>query len=133
CAMEIHVTRQVMAAIEEAARAAHSHECCGILLGADGDITQALPARNVHTDPATRFEIDPQALIDAYRAERKGGAAVLGFYHSHPKGAPAPSAIDAQLASRDGRIWAIHGEGRTAFFKSTPAGFEALSYTAIDP
>lgn len=131
--MDIRVTRQVITAIEAAARAAHPHEACGILLGAAGEITQAVPARNVHPEPATHFEIDPQALIDAYRATREGGAEVLGYYHSHPRGAPAPSAIDAALASGDGRIWAIHGEGRTAFWADTPTGFEALSYTAIDP
>ena len=90
----------------EASRA-HPHECCGILLGEGDRITAIRPARNVHPRPATHFEIDPQALIDAHRAERGGGPKVLGYYHSHPTGLPEPSATDKASASGDGRIWAI--------------------------
>lgn len=115
------------------ARDAHPAEACGILLGAAGDISQAVSARNVHPEPATRFEIDPQALIDAYRAEREGGPKVMGYFHSHPTGDPYPSQADRSMSAKDGKIWAIIAGDKIMFWSDTPIGFEALSYTSIDP
>src|SRR5690606_37230882 len=63
------------------ARAAHPHEACGILLAEGERIDRIIPAANIHPDPERCFEIDPQALIDAHRAERSGGPQVLGYYH----------------------------------------------------
>ena len=83
---------------------------------------------NVHPDPATHFEVSPQALIDAYRAEREGGLKVQGYFHSHPAGSARPSATDAQMASGDGRIWAIAGGEDITFWRSTAEGFAPLSY-----
>ncbi len=82
-------------------------ECCGLLLGANGAIVEARAARNVHPDAARRFEIDPVALIAAHRASRSGGLQLVGYYHSHPAGAPAPSRTDREMAAGDGMVWAI--------------------------
>ncbi len=41
------------------AREAAPDECCGLLLGRDGEIVDAIRARNIAADPATRFLIDP--------------------------------------------------------------------------
>jgi len=113
----------------EASRA-HPRECCGILLGEGDRITAIRPARNVHPRPETHFEIDPQALIDAHRAERGGGPKVLGYYHSHPTGLPEPSATDKAGASGDGRIWAIISGDAVRLWRDLPGGFEALSSSA---
>lgn len=107
-------------------------ECCGILLGASEHIADALPARNVHPTPRTHFEIDPQALIDAYRAARSGGPEVVGFYHSHPGGAAEPSGVDQASAAGDGRVWAIVGETGVTFWRDEEAGFVPLSYVVED-
>ena len=109
---------------------AHPHECCGLLLGSATRITHIQPARNVHPAPQTHFEIDPQALVDAHRAARAGGAQIAGYYHSHPAGPARPSATDAAEASGDGRIWAIVGEGGVTFWRDDKIGFTALSYSA---
>lgn len=111
------------------AAAAHPWECCGILTGDDDLITRALPARNVHPDPARQFEIDPRALIDAFKAERAGGLAVLGYYHSHPDGAARPSATDRRQAAGDGRIWAIVAGDEITFWRDDPDRFSPLSCT----
>lgn len=128
--MHIEVTRDVVNAMEAAARAAHPKEACGILLG-DGQggenrITQFVETRNVHPAPETHFEINPQALIAAHRGARDGGPQVLGYFHSHPAGAAEPSATDQAQASGDGRIWAIWGEGALKFHRDLPSGFEPL-------
>lgn len=117
--------------LAEAARA-HPHECCGLLLGYGECIERAEPAANVHADPLDHFEIDPQALVDAHRAARVGGPEVIGYYHSHPAGAAAPSSTDRALASGDGRVWAIAGEGGVTFWRDDEGGFAALSYTVVE-
>ena len=130
--MDIAVTRDVMERIEREARAAHPRECCGILLGTAQRIERIVPAANVHVSPETHFEIDPQALIDAHRAERNGGPKVVGYYHSHPDGEPHPSATDQAMASGDGRIWAILGKRGIMLWQDDPPRFHALSYEVVE-
>ncbi len=115
----------------EAARA-HPNECCGVLVGRGERIARALPAANVHADPVGHFEIDPQALVDAHRAARRGGPEVLGYYHSHPTGLAEPSAIDRAQAAGDGRVWAIAGEDGVTCWRDDEGGFAKLSYTVVD-
>ena len=128
--MELEVSRVVLEGLHTEAAAAHPHECCGILLGKGTAITAHLAARNVHPQPERHFEIDPQALVDAFRAARGGGAQVVGYYHSHPAGPPEPSATDQREAPRDGRIWAIVAGPAVRFWRDGPNGFEPLSYIA---
>jgi proteasome lid subunit RPN8/RPN11 len=117
--------------LAEAGRVAPD-ECCGILLG-DGDLVEeARAASNVAAEPRSRFEIDPQALLDAHRAARSGGPPVLGYYHSHPGGSDQPSTIDRAQAAHDGSVWAIIGESGVTFWRDEEAGFAALSYTVED-
>lgn len=86
-------------------------ERCGLLLGmrdADVDtVTEFRPTANVAANPARHFEIDPAALIAAWREKREGGLALLGHYHSHPSGVAEPSATDLADAYADGRLWVI--------------------------
>ena len=77
---------------------------------------------NVAPDPATRFEIDPAALFAGLRAERAGGPRILGHYHSHPNGAPTPSARDAAMASQPGRLWLIVAAGEARMWRERPGG-----------
>lgn len=130
--MDIEVTSQALTTMRAAAAAAHPHEVCGLLLGEGARITAARVARNVHPTPATHFEIDPQALIDAHRAARAGGAQVLGYFHSHPTGDPVPSMTDRASASGDGRIWAIVAGHDVRFWRDDIAGFAALSLCLIE-
>jgi proteasome lid subunit RPN8/RPN11 len=130
--MEIELTRAVVERISAEAARAFPAEACGLLLGREGRIEEAIPARNVHPAPQTHFEIDPQALIDAHRAAREGGPAVLGYYHSHPSGPAEPSATDRAMAAGDGRLWAIAGEGGVTFWRDDEGGFVPLSYNGDD-
>src|SRR3569623_348653 len=95
-------------------------------------INEARPCANVHSTPQTHFEIDPRALIDAPRAARAGGPALIGFYHSRPRGPREPSATDRAHAARDGKVWAIVAEGRVRFWRDAAGGFEPLSYTLVE-
>jgi desampylase len=98
-------------------------EKCGILLGRDHRITRLDWTRNVAADPFTTFEIDPGALIKAYRAERRpGGLAVLGFAHTHPVGESSPSIRDADMAAPDGRIWLIAARDGVRLWRAVANG-----------
>jgi predicted GIY-YIG superfamily endonuclease/proteasome lid subunit RPN8/RPN11 len=129
---DLEVVADALTTIHAAAAAAHPLEACGILMGGDGRITEAVPTRNIHPAPATHFEIDPQALIDAHRAARSGGPELIGYFHSHPVGEPVPSATDRASASGDGRVWAILAGEEVRFWKDGEEGFVALSYTLAE-
>lgn len=126
--MAIKVTRAVWDALQREFSRALPKECCGILLGKDGQLTDLVMAANVHPTPTTRFEIDPQVLVDTHRAARNGGARVLGYYHSHPEGPSEPSRTDRAMAAGDGMVWAIVTAGDVTFWRDDGTGFAPLSY-----
>jgi len=126
------VARAALHTIRAHAKHAHPDEACGLLLGEGDRILEARPAANVAPDRTRHFEIDPQALIDAHRAERNGGPQVIGYYHSHPTGLAEPSATDRANAAHDRKIWAIAAAGDVRFWRDGEAGFEELSYTPIE-
>lgn len=130
--MTLEVTSGAIATLlAEAARAAPL-ECCGLLLGTPGKVSAVRPAANVAADPAVRFEIDPAELFAAHRAERGGGPAIVGYFHSHPGGHPRPSAVDCEHASGDGRAWAIIASGEVTFWRDGENGFQPLPHRLSD-
>lgn len=129
--MQIEVTSQVLEWLAGEASAAHPLECCGLLLGQDKRITAIQPAANIHPDPATHFEIDPQTLINAHREARSGGPQIIGYYHSHPNGLAEPSPTDQDNAARDGRIWAIVTQAGMTCWRDDDKGFIPLPYNTI--
>ena len=124
----MRVTQEILEELLVEAEAAHPCECCGILLGEGQSITAIRSAANVHLQPETHFEIDPQALVDAHRAARQGGPQVLGYYHSHPNGLARPSATDEAMATGQKLVWAIIAARRVTFWREAAAGFAALPY-----
>lgn len=124
----VELAQGLLAAILARAAADPEREVCGLLLGTvgiDGGavVTAAPPAANVAAWPETRFELDPAALIAAHRAARQGGPAVLGHYHSHPRGGAAPSPRDAAMALDDGALWLIcTPDGRHALWRAGASG-----------
>lgn len=125
--MKFTMTRGIARDLLAQAGKAVDEEVCGLLLGDDaGHIDAILPAANVHPDPRRFFEIDPAVLIAATRAARGGGAQVIGCYHSHPSGVAVPSATDAAMAARDGKLWAIVADDTIGWWRDGPDGFEAL-------
>lgn len=131
-AIMLEISSSALAALRGEAARAEPRECCGLLLGRGTRIEAIAPAANLASTPETRFEIDPAALIAAHRAARAGGAEVVGYYHSHPRGAPVPSAADRAHASGDGRVWAIVARGALGCFRDGANGFAALSYRKVE-
>src|SRR5260370_29269245 len=73
-------------------------ECCGVLSGSNGGITEMYPLRNEASDPETRYLASPQDLFAAMRRMRESGQAMMGIYHSHTRSAAYPSPTDVAMA-----------------------------------
>jgi proteasome lid subunit RPN8/RPN11 len=128
---EVAVSAEVVEQMMAQAALAHPLEACGLLLGTADRIDRSVPAANIHPTPRTHFEIDPAALVAAHKAARGGGPQIVGYWHSHPAGTPAPSATDQASASGDGSVWAIVAADQVTFWRDLPGGFEPLSTQAV--
>jgi proteasome lid subunit RPN8/RPN11 len=83
----------------------YPHECCGALLGKDGDggrareVAEIVPLTNQRNDsPRNRFSITPEDVRDAETAARNAGLDLIGWYHSHPDAPARPSEFDREHA-----------------------------------
>jgi proteasome lid subunit RPN8/RPN11 len=121
--MDVRIASDLIDAIVAAAAATPDREVCGLLLGdvpeRVGDVRSTA---NVAADPTSAFEIDPTVLFAAIRAERTGGPGIIGHFHSHPNGSPTPSARDAAMADRPGRLWLIVAGGVVGAWRERPGG-----------
>jgi proteasome lid subunit RPN8/RPN11 len=102
------IRQSVLDAMVAHARDQRPRECCGLLIGRDGQVLIARRAANLSDDP-NRYLLDPKAYLDARREGRIQGFAVLGFYHSHPHSAPVPSPTDIAEAWYPDHLYAIVG------------------------
>lgn len=127
---QIAIASGALAHIRRAAARTPDREVCGLLLGDGGGIGQASDATNVASDPTRYFEIDPAALFAALRAERGGGAPLLGWWHSHPCGSAMPSTTDAGAADPDGRLWIIVAGAEVSAWRAVAGG---LLHDRFDP
>jgi proteasome lid subunit RPN8/RPN11 len=123
------------AALRDHALAAYPKECCGLLIGRDGEgagegddrrdgkseaapsgtllVTKVLPS--VNQDPAggaRAFEVDPELILTWHKRLRGTPERIVGHYHSHPDEPARPSATDLERAWEPGMIWLIVGVGR---------------------
>jgi proteasome lid subunit RPN8/RPN11 len=103
----MRVAHAVLDAVIAHAREAAPAECCGLLLGREGVVVEAIRTANVADERETRFVIDPKGHIDGRREARRRGLDVAGFYHSHPRSAASPSAADRAEASYPDHLYLI--------------------------
>jgi [CysO sulfur-carrier protein]-S-L-cysteine hydrolase len=94
----IRITKPVEQAIQDHARREHPAECCGLLSGSNGLITDIHQLRNDADKPETRYFATPEELFAAMRRIRESGQALLGVYHSHPRTPAYPSQSDVEMA-----------------------------------
>jgi proteasome lid subunit RPN8/RPN11 len=122
-------------AIVAGAREAAPAESCGLLLGLGDEILEALPARNIADQPASRFLIDPHDHIRGRREARARGLDVIGFYHSHPGSSPEPSARDLDEFTYPGHLYAIvslRGEpAEVSLFRFEAGNFRRVSFVTV--
>ena len=102
----MEIPEKVLAAIESAAMAAYPNEACGLLIGRDKHIIDALPSPNRAAAPGA-FLIDPKTHLETQRRTRQRGLKIIGCYHSHPGGDSAPSIDDGLGENPSNFLWMI--------------------------
>lgn len=97
--MVVKIAQSAYDGIVKHAESGFPHEVCGVLIGADGKITDYRECRNLNTDRAhDRYDLDPESFKEADEWARAGGMEILGIYHSHPDHPSLPSETDRQRA-----------------------------------
>ncbi len=80
------------------AESAYPAECCGLLIGLEGEERRVLEARPCPNEtsqgPGLRYRINPSVLMETERELLGSEKIILGIYHSHPDYSAAPSKID---------------------------------------
>ena len=81
----------------------YPYECCGALLGRDGDrsreVLELVPLENRRNDsPRNRFELTPDDVRLAEKKARENQVELIGWYHSHPDAPARPSEFDRDHA-----------------------------------
>ena len=129
-----------LAAVENQAEAAAPFESCGLLEGTAQagryEVLRVHPSGNVAPDRAGGFEVDPRLLLRLQKELRGGPTDMIGIYHSHPRGAAAPSATDLAMAWQPELVWiitALTPKPRTAGFLLVAGGFEQLDLSVTAP
>ena len=89
--------RAALDAIVGHARRDLPNECCGLLIGTESCIDEALPARNARSSP-TRYQVHPSDHFAVIRRVRREGRAIVGAYHSHIVAPAVPSPSDVEEA-----------------------------------
>jgi [CysO sulfur-carrier protein]-S-L-cysteine hydrolase len=97
-AVTVRLTRAQFEQILAQARAEAPHECCGLLLGRGDAVEEVFPGRNVDETPRTRYVMDPQDQLRAFRLMDERGWDLVGIYHSHPQTEAYPSETDKSRA-----------------------------------
>lgn len=111
------------------AREGRPEEVVGVLVGPNEEtITRIERAENVADDPQMRYELDSVEQIEILDAVEAQGETVVGFYHSHPREPPVPSATDERLATWEGYVYLIvsPAESTIAAYRWTGETFESV-------
>ena len=93
------ISPEVDAAIRTHGASTFPHECCGALVGRDGDAQEAFALPNTTDEgPRRRFLVRPDDYRVAEKRARERGLDLIGFYHSHPDHPAVPSQYDLDHA-----------------------------------
>jgi proteasome lid subunit RPN8/RPN11 len=137
----IRIEPEAWAAMVAHAQQAYPNECCGAMIGTNGDgdkrVRVAMPLENAFEGvQATRYELRPQDLLAAEKAARERQMDVIGIYHSHPDCEAYFSETDLKnscpwysfvvLSIQDGEFH--HANSWLPNFEQTAAAKEELIY-----
>jgi proteasome lid subunit RPN8/RPN11 len=97
--MSLRLNGGVADAIRRHGADTYPNECCGALIGREGEVvaTFALP-NTTEEGPRRRFLVRPDDYRQAEKEARAAGGDLLGFYHSHPDHPARPSQYDLDHA-----------------------------------
>jgi proteasome lid subunit RPN8/RPN11 len=136
---QLRLDAGVAASIRRHGEETYPHECCGALVGHDGQTTAVVPLPNTTDEgPRRRFLVRPSDYRMAEQRAGELGADLLGFYHSHPDHPARPSQYDldhawptfayvivavAERRAADMTVWFLKDD-RTTFEKGDLHGDE---------
>lgn len=86
------------------AREAMPDECCGILAGAEGGVSQVYRMTNVEASPF-RFSMDPLEIMNVDQEASEKGWELAVIYHSHTHSEAYPSDTDVRIAGGTNELW----------------------------
>ena len=96
---KVAISADVDDAIRRHGEETYPHECCGALVGHEGQVTATVPLSNTTEEgPQRRFLVRPSDYRLAESRASELGADLLGFYHSHPDHPARPSQYDLDHA-----------------------------------
>lgn len=97
--MAVALTDAVLAAIRLHGHETYPNECCGALIGRDGEVSESFALPNMTEEgPRRRFLVRPADYRAAEARAAETGRELLGFYHSHPDHPAEPSQYDLDHA-----------------------------------
>jgi proteasome lid subunit RPN8/RPN11 len=97
--MALGITAGVADAIRTHGAETYPNECCGALIGREGQVTSTFALPNTTEEgPRRRFLVRPDDYRQAEKQARDAGGDLLGFYHSHPDHPARPSQYDLDHA-----------------------------------
>ena len=128
--MNCKLRRSALDAILQHAERANPRECCGVLVGRQDEILQAVEARNLADDP-NRYFLDPEDHIAIRRRARAAGLSVVGFYHSHPHSPARPSATDRAEAAYPDYLYLIVATGEVRLFRLSDGNFVETPFVTV--
>jgi proteasome lid subunit RPN8/RPN11 len=97
--MAISLTDDVVTAIRAHGVETYPNECCGALIGRDGQVSESFALPNTTQEgPRRRFLVRPEDYRAAEARAAEKGCELLGFYHSHPDHPAQPSQYDLDHA-----------------------------------
>ena len=130
----VTIKQSVMDQLIAHAIAERPNECCGLLIGSEAAIEDAVPARNVRRSP-TKFQVEPADHFAALRRARAAGRAVVGAYHSHPNGPSGLSDTDRARLADPTMVHVIvslaHGTRTVRAFRYAGGNFSQLEFVPV--
>jgi proteasome lid subunit RPN8/RPN11 len=97
--MALTLSDEVVAAVRDHGRETYPNECCGALIGRDGEVVESFALPNTTDEgPRRRFLVRPTDYRAAEARAATTGRELLGFYHSHPDHPARPSQYDLDHA-----------------------------------
>jgi len=81
-------------------------ECCGVIAGANGEVTQVYRLTNLEPGN-TRYLIDDEEFYRVYWEIENRGEELLAVYHSHPATVAYPSPTDVANATWPEAVYVI--------------------------
>jgi len=88
------------------------NEACGLLGGEGGEVRQVYLVENIRHSPM-EYEMHPEQQVRAMLDIETRGGELIGIFHSHPSGPPAPSTTDVKRAYYPEAMYLIVSPGES--------------------